>query len=668
MSEDTQSQVNTFRARLARLFSGQAIVRRTKDNRLRVIDPSMLQSIGKPVQPAFQQGYFSGLHTYKPTGYYTPNTAFNFNTARIELYRDYEAMDEDPILASALDIYADECTVRGPEGSILDIQTHHDEIKEILHNLFYDILNIDFNLWPWIRNACKYGDFYLKLDIQDEIGVINVTPMSPYDVTRSEGFDEKSLQQVKFFYSPSDTSDPWGNKGELDYFEVAHFRLLSDTNFLPYGRSMLEAARKEFKRLALMEDAMMIHRIMRAPQRRVYKINVGNLNPNEIDDYMRNIMDKNKKTPYIDEETGQYNLKFNLQNMIEDIYIPVRGGDSQTEIDTLDGLGNEGMIDDVEYIRNKMMAALKIPKAFLGYDAELEGKAVLAAEDVRFARTIERIQKIFESELNKIAVIHLFLQGFTDHHLVEFDIKLNNPSIVYERQKVEILNEKIQLINAMKDTQMFSRKYIYETIIGMSNDEWIKEEEKLINDSIKQWGINEAGNSGKDPFREGQQEGQAPGGEGGGFDEFSNEPGSMEPGFSDEPEFQERGAPFEPPREPGSEGEEEGPEGTAPEPGATPPPAPAGAKPEEEPVKKESVNRRPTTKYTYTKSKSNFATPKDYDPLGDKAIRRDMLSTESTGNKGEHLTALLKAGLGSHFKSKISGRQRLTELYDSEDI
>lgn len=500
MADNRSSQPSSFRDRLNRLFSGTAVVRKTKDNKLKVIDPSTLQSEGVPTQPPFQQGYYTGLHTYKPTGYYTPNTAMNFNTGRIELYRDYEAMDEDPILSSALDIYADESTIRDVEGFILSIKSSNSEIKEILYNLFYDILNIEFNLWPWIRNTCKYGDFYLALDLKDELGIVNVSPMSPYDVVRAEGMDQHNLQKVKFYQFNSTGANSGASKKEFDYFEVAHFRLLSDTNFLPYGRSMLEAARKEFKRLALMEDAMMIHRIMRAPQRRIYKVNVGNLNPTEIDAYMQKIMDQNKKIPYIDENTGQYNLKFNLQNMIEDIYIPVRGGDSQTEVETLDGLSNEGMIEDVEYVRNKMMAALKIPKAFLGYEEALEGKAVLAAEDVRFARTIERIQKIIESEFNKLAIIHLYLQGYTDHSLIDFELTLNNPSIVYERQKIEVLNEKIQLVTAMRETSMFSRKYIYETILGLSVEEWLAQEESMVNDKIKEWGYSEASTSGTDPF------------------------------------------------------------------------------------------------------------------------------------------------------------------------
>jgi hypothetical protein len=514
----------SFRSRLSKLFSTKVVVRRTGKNRIKVYDTSQLQSVG--TRDSAYRGRYTGVHTYKSHGYYTPNASTNFFATKLELYRDYEAMDEDPILASALDIYADESSIRSADGSILKIKTQNDKIKQILHNLFYDILNIEFNLWPWIRNACKYGDFYLALDLDEELGVVNVIPMSSYDVQRLEGleaqqaglksdmqtrFDKGGMAEynpydVRFKYEPLTNRNPF-LKDEYEYYEIAHFRLLSDTNFLPYGRSMLEAARKEYKRLSLMEDAMMIHRIMRAPQRRVYKIAVGNLSPNEIDQYMQKIMDDTKKTPYIDEKTGQYNLKFNLQNMLEDVYIPVRGGDNQTEIETLDGMSNDGFIEDVDYIKQKMMAALKIPRAFLGYDENLEGKAVLAAEDVRFARTIERIQSIFESELYKIAVIHLFLQGYTDSSLIDFELSLNNPSIVYERQRVEILNEKITLANAMKDSKLVSRKYIYENVLNLSRDEWVAEEELLLKDQATAWRMEQIASEGNDPRQSGEVKG-----------------------------------------------------------------------------------------------------------------------------------------------------------------
>ena len=514
----------SFRSRLSKLFSTKVVVRRTGKNRIKVYDTSQLQSVG--TRDSAYRGRYTGVHTYKSHGYYTPNASTNFFATKLELYRDYEAMDEDPILASALDIYADESSIRSPDGSILKIKTQNDKIKQILHNLFYDILNIEFNLWPWIRNACKYGDFYLALDLDEELGVVNVIPMSSYDVQRLEGleaqqaglksdmqtrFDKGGMAEynpydVRFKYEPLTNRNPF-LKDEYEYYEIAHFRLLSDTNFLPYGRSMLEAARKEYKRLSLMEDAMMIHRIMRAPQRRVYKIAVGNLSPNEIDQYMQKIMDDTKKTPYIDEKTGQYNLKFNLQNMLEDVYIPVRGGDNQTEIETLDGMSNDGFIEDVDYIKQKMMAALKIPRAFLGYDENLEGKSVLAAEDVRFARTIERIQSIFESELYKIAVIHLFLQGYTDSSLIDFELSLNNPSIVYERQRVEILNEKIALASAMKESKLVSRKYIYENVLNLSRDEWVAEEELLLKDQATAWRMEQIASEGNDPRQSGEVKG-----------------------------------------------------------------------------------------------------------------------------------------------------------------
>jgi uncharacterized protein YlzI (FlbEa/FlbD family) len=275
-------------------------------------------------------------------------------------------MDMDPILASALDIYADECSTRNEMGDIITVRSNNDEIKNILNNLFYDILNIEFNLWSWTRSLVKYGDFYLKLHISPEYGVYLVEPLSTYYVTRIENADLKNKNFVRF-----QVNLPYGNKiEECENYQIAHFRLLSDSNFLPYGKSSLEGARRVWKQLSLMEDAMLIHRIMRAPEKRIFKIDIGNIPPNEVDNHMERIINQMKKVPYIDDQTGDYNLRFNLQNMVEDFFLPVRGGDSGTSIENLSGLEWTGT-DDIEYLRNKMMAALKIPKAFLGYDESL---------------------------------------------------------------------------------------------------------------------------------------------------------------------------------------------------------------------------------------------------------------------------------------------------------
>ena len=500
----------SLRARLGRLFATNVVVRRIAKNRLKAVDTNRLQSTGNMNNKRYVDR-FSGVQRGMP-GYGTYNQNQNFHTSKIELFTDYEGMDMDPILSSALDIYADESTVKDADGDTLTITSPNDEIRKILRNLFYDVLNIDYNLWPWIRNCCKYGDFYLHLDIEEEIGIVNVTPISAYELRRDEGFDPENPYAHKFVLENTHGGgqhnfgmrDNTGTIQEFEPFEIAHFRLLSDTNFLPYGKSMVEGARKIFKQLTLMEDAMLIHRIMRAPERRIFKIDVGNIPPAEVDNHIQTIVNKMKKVPYIDEKTGDYNLKFNMQNMIEDFFLPVRGGESGTSIESLPGMSSDGQIEDIEYLRNKMHAALKIPKAFLGYDEGVEGKATLAAEDIRFARTIERIQKIFVSELTKIAIVHLYSQGFQDEDLVGFELNLTNPSLIYEKQKVETLNEKIGLATSMMESTLFSQRWVYENLFGLSQDEWQAEQEQVIEDLKQTFRKEQIKGEGNDPVKTNQ--------------------------------------------------------------------------------------------------------------------------------------------------------------------
>ena len=500
----------SLRARLGRLFATNVVVRRIAKNRLRAVDTNKLQSTGNLSNKKYIDR-FSGVHRGQP-GYGTYNQNQTFHTSKIELFTDYEAMDMDSIISSALDIYADESTVKDADGDTLTITSSNDEIRKILRNLFYDVLNIDYNLWPWIRNACKYGDFFLHLDIEEEIGIVNVTPISAYELRREEQFDPENPYAYRFVLElthggGSQNFAYGGQRGaiqQLEPYEVAHFRLLSDTNFLPYGKSMIEPARKIFKQLTLMEDAMLIHRIMRAPERRIFKIDVGNIPPAEVDNHIQTIINKMKKVPYIDEKTGDYNLKFNMQNMIEDYFLPVRGGESGTAIEALPGLANDGQIEDIDYLKAKLFAALRVPKAWLGYDEGVEGKATLAAEDVRFARTIERIQKIFVSELTKIAIVHLYTQGYTNEDLVNFELSLTNPSIIYEKQKVETLNEKIGLANTLKESNMFSQRWIYENIFGLSHDEWRAEQEQVVEDLKEQFRHEQIKGEGNDPKKTNQ--------------------------------------------------------------------------------------------------------------------------------------------------------------------
>tara|TARA_R100000697_G_scaffold120354_1_gene145442 strand:- start:847 stop:2676 length:1830 start_codon:yes stop_codon:yes gene_type:complete len=485
----------SLRKRLRNLFSTNVVVRAVGKNKLRVVDTNKLQSTGNLAFTKLADRYtrlhgsnrhrVGGIHGGYDSNYY-------MHQNRIQLYTDYEMMDKDPIIHSALDIYSDESTLEDQFGDILTIKTNDSKLQKVLYNLFYDILNIDFNMWSWIRNVTKYGDFFLKLDIADEIGIINARPLSSYEIERYEEYDEKTGEyEIKFKHISN--SEEW-----YDVFEIAHFRLLSDSNFLPYGRSMLEGARQEFQKLTMLEDAMLIHRIMRAPEKRIFKIDIGNIPPNEVDTFMEQIINKMKKIPHVDQNTGNYNLKFNLNNMLEDYFLPVRGGQSSTQIDTLPGMTWTGT-DDIEYVKNKMMAALKIPKPFLGYDEGVEGKTTLASMDIRFARSIERIQKIIVSELYKIAIVHLASQGYEGEDLVNFDLSLTAPSIIYDQQKVALMNEKIQLANTMKDSKLVSDKYIYEFIFNMTEEQWLQERTNVIEDLKLRFRQNQIEQEGNDP-------------------------------------------------------------------------------------------------------------------------------------------------------------------------
>jgi hypothetical protein len=245
---------------------------------------------------------------------------------------------------------------------------------------------------------------------------------------------------------------------------------------------------------------------MRAPEKRIFSIDVGNIPPADIDAAIQKVISQVKKVPYIDERTGDYNLRFNLNNMVEDFYLPVRGSDSGTKIDTLPGMEFTG-IDDLEYIRNKMMAALKIPKAFLGYEEGLSGKSTLAAEDVRFARTIGRLQRILVSELTKIAIIHLYVQGYQDASLVDFELELSNPSTIFEQEKIEIWQNKVSVANDMMEANLFSKKWIYHKVFNLSDDDVENLQKDIIKDKKELWRMEQITEEGNDPVTSKQKMG-----------------------------------------------------------------------------------------------------------------------------------------------------------------
>jgi len=396
------------------------------------------------------------------------------NRNRAERYVDFDEMEYVPEIASALDIYADEMTTHSSISPMLRIKCPNEEIKHILSNLYHNILNIEHNLFGWCRTMCKYGDLFLYLDIEEHNGVRSCIGLPPREIERLEGEDPTNPNYVQF---------QWNTAGmTLENWQIAHFRILGNDKHMPYGSSVLEASRRIYRQLILLEDAMMAYRIVRAPERRVFKIDVGSIAPQDVEQYMQKVMTQMKRHQVVDPQTGRVDLRYNPLSIEEDYYIPVRGG-SSTEILPLKGGDYTGQVDDVKYLRDKLFAALKVPQSYLtmGEGAGQEGDKTLAQKDIRFARTIQRLQRVVVAELEKIGIIHLFTLGYRDDDLLSFKIQLNNPSKIAELQELEHWKTKFDLAGAATEG-FFSKRWIAEHLLGLSEEEFLRNQREMFFD------------------------------------------------------------------------------------------------------------------------------------------------------------------------------------------
>ena len=429
---------------------------------------------------------------------------FMANQERRERMKDFDQMEYTPEIASALDIYADEMTTHSSIQPMLTIECPNAEIKDVLSQLYTNVLNVEFNLFGWCRSMCKYGDFMLYIDIHDSNGVENVVGLPINEVERIEGEDRTNPNYVQY---------QWNSAGmTFENWQVAHFRILGSDKFAPYGTSVLEAARRIWRQLTLLEDAMMAYRIVRSPERRVFYVDVGNIPPQDVDGFMQQIITTMKRQQIVDPSTGRVDLRYNPMSVDEDYFLPVRGGQSNTRIESLPGGTYTGDIDDVKYLRDKLFSALKVPQSYLarGEGAD-EDKTTLAQKDVRFARTIQRLQRAVVTELEKIGVIHLYTLGFRGEDLINFKLKLQNPSKISELQELEHWRTKFDVAGAATEG-FFSKRWIAKNVFGLSDAEFLQNIHEQYTDAKLGAQIEFAAEDEK-----AQLEGAAEAGEGGGM-------------------------------------------------------------------------------------------------------------------------------------------------------
>jgi len=405
---------------------------------------------------------------YQQAVYYEPT--------RLASYYDYESMEYTPEISAALDVYSEESTTPDKDGHILKIYSESKRIKSVLVDLFNNKLDINTNLAMWTRNTCKFGDNFVYLKLDPEKGVVGCQQLPNIQIERLE----KGMRFQPDKYSQDMENDAlkfvWKEKNmEFNTWEIAHFRLLGDDRKLPYGTSMLEKARRIWKQLLLSEDAMMIYRVSRAPERRVFKVFVGNMDDKDVDPYVQRVANKFKRDQIVDNKTGNVDMRYNQMAVDQDYFIPVRDAGATNPIETLPGGTNLSEIADIEYIQKKLVTALRIPKAYLGFEESIGDGKNLSLLDIRFARTINRIQKSMIAELNKIAIVHLFLLGFEDE-LTNFTLSLHNPSKQSDLLGVEVWKEKILLYkDAVAEIQNsvapVSASWAKKHILGFSDEE-----------------------------------------------------------------------------------------------------------------------------------------------------------------------------------------------------
>ena len=405
--------------------------------------------------------------------------AIYYEPTRLSSQYDYESMEYTPEISAALDIYAEESTTTNEDGFILQIYSESKRIKGVLADLFNNALDINTNLPMWTRNTCKYGDNFVYLKLDPEKGIVGCQQLPTIEIERHEvGASGKISVDVKNDVDKDQKSlhFTWKNKNmEFQSWEIAHFRLLGDDRKLPYGTSMLEKARRIWKQLLLCEDAMLIYRTSRAPERKLFKVFVGNMNDDDVEAYVQRVANKFKREQVVDSKTGNVDMRFNQMAVDQDFFIPVRDPAAPDPITTLPGATNLSEIADIEYIQKKLLTALRVPKAFLGFEEVVGDGKNLALQDIRFARTINRIQKSMIAELNKIAIVHLFLLGFEDE-LSNFTIGLTNPSTQADLLKIDVWKEKVLLYKDLvsdpgNGIQATSSTWAKKHIFGWSDDE-----------------------------------------------------------------------------------------------------------------------------------------------------------------------------------------------------
>lgn len=403
----------------------------------------------------------SGLYSY-----------FLLPQSLLERYNDYEQMVTYPLISSALNIYADNITIPSSStGHRVWIETGEDEIKELLENFLYKDIEIDTQVWGWARNTCKYGNYFLEILTHPTLGVVGVNNL-PVATMRRVHSDKGRLvgfaQDMTKSGSDIDYKqlEAWLKAGKTrteSYIlfrpeQIVHFRITSygDAVLPQYGESILESARWLWRRLLILEDSVIVYRLTRSPQKYLVYVDVGNKSPNEVRQYLERIKTEFNKKKFIDPETKQLSTRYSPLASDENFFIAIQGEKDQTRIEPL-ATPTWDYLEDVNYFKNMIFAALRVPKAYLTYDEDVRAKATLAVEDINFANTVSRIQIEIRRGIKQLCDIYLASRNIAPDS-INYEVRMVSPSQIYETMETSLRSARLELASAYKE---------------WANDEWI---------------------------------------------------------------------------------------------------------------------------------------------------------------------------------------------------
>lgn len=443
---------NAFRGTNGGMVSPIVPMSQTQTNRV-LFTTNDKAAYDKKLSSFKQEKYLA--YQWKKAGMDNALESLNGYTAVKLMYRDVDLMDGTPEIGTALDIISEEACPLNSKGKMINISSKSARVKSILEDLFVNRLHIYTELPMIARHTCKYGNTFNLLNISKDNGVMGWMMMPVYEMDRIENgygasYAIDTPKNAKDL-TPDEVKFVWRGQGGEEVFrnwQIAHFRLLEDSFFLPYGVSMLHKARRAWRMWSMMEDAMLIWRLDKAIERRIFKIYVGAIDDQDVPAYIDEIADRFKRTAIVDPKTGQIDLRKNFLDISSDYFIPVRREDAPTPIETLAAANSQVQMEDIEYMQNKVFCALRVPKTFLNFK-EAQGKAQnLSYMDIRFARMVNRIQQFLLMELNKIAMIHLYVLGLEDE-IGNFQLSLNNPTSQIESQEIDDLQKRITIVQAV---------------------------------------------------------------------------------------------------------------------------------------------------------------------------------------------------------------------------